>query len=404
MRPPSGFRRPRLYTEEGHGERHATWLELFFDLVFVVAVAELAHLLEVNLTLGGLAAFVALFVPIWWQWIDFSYYADQYDTGETSFQAILLAVMFGIIVLALAIPDAFGEGATFFAATYAALRVVIIGLYLWAWRTVDEARELAGRYAASFVVALAVWIVSLFTPAPLRFGLWALALAIEITNGPITYATIRHVPRQVSHMDERFGLFVILVLGEAVIAVATGVGETEWRPEATLTALGGFGIAVTCWWLFFSLADAEVINTALRGDRWALLRSFVYGYSHFFVFAGITAAGVGSAAAIEAAANGELMSLGARAALGGGIAAFLAGAGAVHWAAPRSLHQHILAARLAVAAACIALVTAGGVLSPLTLVGCLLALLAGLGWLEAIHAARRPTVANAAAPSEPLTR
>lgn len=363
-----GLRPLRLYTASGTEERHASWLELFFDLVFVVAVAALAEWLHHHLTLAGLVTFTALFVPVWWLWLDFSYYADQFDPHNWSFKLVLLSVMFGIIVLAQAIPEALGSGSVLFAATYATLRGIIIGLYLWAWRHVSESRELTARYALSFSLALAVWLFSIWVPAPLRFWLWGLALLIEIGNGPLTYLTIRQVPAQVSHMDERFGLFVIIVLGEAVVAVSAGVTEINWDGPALLTALGGFGVAVCLWLLYFIRADAAVINRALRSDRRALFLAYVYGYSHFFVFAGITAAGVGIEAAIPAAAAGQGLPLGARSVLCGGVIAFLLAASALQWASPRSLPALLLASRLAAAGWCAALALLGGVLSPLALV------------------------------------
>ncbi len=96
---PAWWRPPRLRTEVPQGERHATWLELFFDLVFVIAVAELAHLLHDDLTPRGLLVYAALFVPVWWQWIDFSYYGDQYDTDDLSYRLALLAAMLGVVIL-----------------------------------------------------------------------------------------------------------------------------------------------------------------------------------------------------------------------------------------------------------------------------------------------------------------
>lgn len=103
---------PRLRTRVEPGERHATWLELFFGLVFVVAVAELAYLLHNDLTPRGLLVFAALFVPVWWQWIDFSYYGDQYDTDDLSYRLALLAAMLGVVLLALTIPDVPDGGST----------------------------------------------------------------------------------------------------------------------------------------------------------------------------------------------------------------------------------------------------------------------------------------------------
>jgi low temperature requirement protein LtrA len=356
---------PQLHTAEGEPERHASWLELFFDLVFVVAVAQLAALLHDDLSVRGLLIFAALFVPVWWQWIDFSYYADQFDTEDLLSTVLTFVVMFGVLIMALTIHDVPGGNSALFGGAYLFLRVIIIGLYILAWRFVPEARELAGRYSLSFIIAAALWLISLFVPPPVRFVLWALALLIEIGNGPLTYATITQVPQQRSHMDERFGLFVIIVLGEAVVAVATGVAGTDWQPTALMVAAVGFLVAALAWGVYFGHADPSVINQALRSNRTGLLRSFLYGYSHLLVFGGITAAGIGIEAAIATDAE-HPFTWGARLAVGLGTAVFLLGVGVVQWSTPQSLARPLLAARLVGALVCVALVFSG--LGPLLMV------------------------------------
>ncbi|MEL6762150.1 MAG: low temperature requirement protein A, partial [Cyanobacteria bacterium J06607_6] len=100
--PPQSSLRQYL-TAEDDRERHATWLELFFDLVFVFAIAEVAHLLHSDPTWAGIVGFVALFVPVWWLWIDFSYYADQFDIDRGPYRLVMLGVMFGLVIMALTI-------------------------------------------------------------------------------------------------------------------------------------------------------------------------------------------------------------------------------------------------------------------------------------------------------------
>lgn len=369
----------RFYNEDSTpNDRRATWLELFFDLVFVVAISGLAHVLHDHLTWSGIIDFAALFIPIWWLWIDFSYYADQFDVDRGLYRIIILGVMFGIMVLSVTIPDALHGGAVQFATVYAALRLVIIGLYIQAWRLVPQSRELTARYILSFSVAFILWFISIFVPEPTCFWFWAVAMLIEIMNGPITYATIRSVPTQVSHMDERFGLFVIIVLGEAVLAVATGVADSNWQWRAALTALCGFIAAVSFWWMYFERADDSVIHTTLRGGKRALLRSYIYGYSHVLVFAGIVATGVGTQAAIEAAVASETLSTEARVVLWGGAGVFLLGLSLIQWAAPRPLPLNVLWVRLLSAFVCVALGLLSGSLVPFAAVGLLAIILVSL--------------------------
>ncbi len=352
--------------QDSERERHATWLELFFDLVFVFAIAQVAHLLHGNPTWTGIAEFAFLFVPVWWLWIDFSYYADQFNVDQGPYRLVVLSVMFGLVVMALTLHDALHGGSLEFAAVYATLRLVIIVLYAQAWRLVQSSRQLTGRYVLSFSIAFAFWLLSMAVPEPIRFWLWGLALLIEIGNGPVTYLTIREVPQQQSHMDERFGLFVIIVLGEAIIAVATGVSETNWQWQSMLAGAGGFLTAVALWWLYFERADETTINWALRSGKRALLRSYIYGYSHLLAFMGIVGTGVGVQFAIETA--GEGFSTPMRAILCGSIATFLTGVTLLQWASPRSLPQGVISARLLLALVALVLIPTGIAIPPVAIV------------------------------------
>ncbi len=376
-------RRLQLHSREGGSPRHATWLELFFDLVFVLTVAELAHRLHGDPSWTGIVSFVALFVPVWWLWIDFSYYADQFNVENGPYRLVMLGIMFGIVVLALTIHNALAGGSANFAAVYAALRLAIILLYAQAWRQVPQSRELTARYTISFSIAFLLWLLSIVVPTPTRFWLWAIALLIEVSNGPITYLTIRNVPQQKSHMDERFGLFVIIVLGEAIIAVASGVAETNWRWGSVLTATGGFLTAVSLWWMYFERADESTINQALQGGKRALLRSYIYGYSHVLAFIGIVATGVGVQFAIEAA-TGEPFIAEMRTVLCGGIAVFLAGVTTLQWASPNSLPKRVMGVRSLLAIFSLCLVPLGSILSPLAVVILLSLLLIALNKLDGI--------------------
>ncbi|MEO1445884.1 MAG: low temperature requirement protein A [Cyanobacteria bacterium J06635_11] len=342
---PEPISKLKLYAGGREGSpRHATWLELFFDLVFVLSMAELAHLLHAHPDWDGLISFAALFIPVWWLWIDFSYYADQFDVDRGLYRLAFFGVMFGVVVMSLTISEALSGGSANFATAYAALRLVIIVLYMQAWRFVPAARELTARYITSFSIAFFFWLFSIAALPPLRFVLWAIALLIEISNGPITHLTIRFVPQQESHMDERFGLFVIIVLGEAIIAVVSGVADTAWEWQSVLTASGGFAIAISLWWMYFERSDETVINQALRGGKKALFYSYIYGYSHVLTFMGIVATGVGIQFAIEATA-GEAFTFPMQVALCGGVTVFLVGTTLLQWASPRSLPNRVVLMR-----------------------------------------------------------
>ncbi|MGB7085690.1 MAG: low temperature requirement protein A [Phormidesmis sp.] len=207
------------------------------------------------------------------------------------------------------------------------------------------------------------------------------ALLIEIANGPVTYLTVRNVPTQNSHMDERFGLFMIIALGEAVVAVAAGVAETPWGWQSVLTGIGGFLIAVSLWWMYFERANESTINQALRGGRAALLRSFFYGYSHVLAFMGIAATSVGIQIAIEATAD-HVFTAEAQTILCGGIAIFLIGVTTLQWASPQSLPQRTIAIRLSLALCLLCFIFLGTRLPAVAVVLTLGAVLISLNWID----------------------
>jgi low temperature requirement protein LtrA len=169
---------------------------------------------------------------------------------------------------------------------------------------------------------MGLWLVSLALVPPARYLAWALAVtANAVISGPLAYARMRHPPVQVSHMPERFGLFVLVVLGESILAVVNGVAHVHFGGEAVLIGLAGFLIAACLWWVYFDGFDEAAINRAIAGGSRAQVRSFLYGYGHLLIYAAIVVTGVGIQLAIEETARaGEPVPL-----VGLGVAAVVAG-------------------------------------------------------------------------------
>ncbi|GBF08105.1 low temperature requirement A [Deinococcus aerius] len=325
------------------GGRHASWLELFFDLVFVVAVGNLGRLLLEDPRPGGVLTFLGLFVPVWWAWIGISYWVDQFELPEVAGRLLMFGQLALSLGLAVGLPRVVEGEPALFAGSYLGMRLTLTLLYLWAWRALPEGRELNAKYTLSFALGTALWALSLLLPLPERYVVWGVALALEIAATIWAYVSTRELPRQVSHMDERFGLFTIIVLGESVLAVATGGEHVQGWPSAVVAACG-LALAFAVWWLYFDYADDSVINRAIRGGTRALYLSFVYGYTHLLVFASIVAASIGLERAFEDVTHGHLGGP-TRLLLGGGLALFLAAVSVVQWAGPCRLPARILGAR-----------------------------------------------------------
>lgn len=375
------LRPPRLRAlEEAGGERHATWTELFFDLVFVVAIAELAHLLHDDPTPVGFLRFGALFVPCWWAWVLFTFYSDRFDTDDIAHRLSMLAGMLAVVALAVNLHDAFTGGWTGFVLSYLLVRSIVLALYLRAARYVPAARANLALLLVSYVSGTGLWLLSIFVPAPLRYALWAVGMTIEVT-APIVGMKLfaRGAAVSASHLPERFGLFTIIVLGEAVVAVATGTAGTNWRPASVVAAIAGFGIAACLWWAYFAFLERAVV---IRGP-WSV---HLYNDGHLPILAGLTMVGVGIQFAIEGAGAAPLAA-GPRWALCGGVALYLATTSALYLATTRTLRNVGLGVSLTIAGVALALAIFGGMLPALALEGVLLIALVGLVGYKILHLA-----------------
>ena len=352
---------PRLRTaDETAGERRASWLELFFDLVFVVAIAELAHQLELDHSAAGLLRFAALFVPVYVAWQGFSIYADRFDTDDVLFRLALFAGMLAVAALAVQIGDvAHGDGSAGFALAYIVLRSIMFALYGRAWRAVPAARPLIARYGPGYAVAVAIWIASLALDPPARYVLWGVALALDLSLPPLSTRLIRRVPTHGGHVVERWGLFTLIVLGESVVVVALGTAGSDWQADSAATAVAGFVAVTAVWWLYFD----GLPNVEIRGNAPSIV---TYSYAHLPLLMGLAAMGAGLALAIEHAGEPRL---------GGGPAAAYLGGPALFLLAlivlrSVSVHgPHVLGAsiKLGAASVLVALAALQSVLPPLLL-------------------------------------
>lgn len=286
------FTLPRLRSgEEAESERHATWLELFYDLVFVAAVAQLAGTLSNDYSPAGMLRFGALFVPVWWAWVGHTYYLTRFDTEDLGHRLMTMAQMAAAASLAVHVPGALGATSAGFALSYAMVRFILVAEYLRAGRHIKAVRPLTSRYAAGFGAAASLWALSLLVPLPWRFGLWGSALAIDLLT-PMTAGQL-HVrfPPHLMHLPERFGLFTIIVIGEAVVGVVIGIGPNGLTLWSGITGFMGLLVAFALWWGYFEGAKGAAVRAL--SVRSHVRRYQLWIYAHLPLLMGITATAVG---------------------------------------------------------------------------------------------------------------
>jgi low temperature requirement protein LtrA len=359
---------PRLRTLETDEERRATWLELFLDLVFVAAIAQVASILSTDPTAAGFGRFLVLFLPIGWAWAGFTFYATRFDTDDLVYRCLTLLGMFAVAGLASTVPDALNGGQNAFVVAYVSVRLILIALYVRVYRDLEVARPVARWFIFMFGLAVCDWLISLAVPVPWKYVFWGLALALEHAAPIRAWRLLRGMPVDPKHIPERFGLLIIIVLGESVIGVVLGTAHVDWTVLSGAVAFAGFLAAAAIWWLYFDFLDAASVVT--RNVR----SGITFVYAHYFVAAGIAALGVGVKLAIFSVGPGPAYDdIGWIAAAG--TALCMAGLAAIQLATPPGLLDSDVVLRLITAALACVLVLASSLLSPVVILWLLAAVL-----------------------------
>jgi low temperature requirement protein LtrA len=310
-----------LKTDE---RRSASRLELFFDLAFVLVVAELAGGLAEDVSASGVLTFAGLFATVWWAWVSSTLYANRFDHDDSVYRLFKLGSMAAVVGLAASATEATGERFGIFVACQLVLRVLLLLQYRRAYRHVEAARPVARLYLAGTGIGALLWAVSLLVPRPAAYALWAAALLAEALVPLLASRSSADVPLHVEHLPERFALFVILVLGESVAGVAHGLYDAQWTASAIPVAGLAFVLAAALWWSYFDLAGARAkrLLHEAGGER-SNFSHDVYVFGHLPLTLALALVGVGIELAVVESGAGEVPA-GTRLLLAGGVAVYLA--------------------------------------------------------------------------------
>jgi len=288
-------------TTEDH--RVSSPLELLFDLTFVVAIAqiasELAHAVAEGHAGDAIMPFFAVFFAIWWAWNQFTWLASAYDTDDALYRVFTMVQMGGVLVLAAGVPSAF-EG-DFLAITlgYLIMRIGLIAILIRALREDPASAGTPRRYIIGIALVQLGWLLRLlFVPAEfigIAFPILALAEMLVAPWADRANKLAWHP----HHIAERYGLFVIILLGESVLASTSAVQlgiEAGVTPQLVVIASAGLVLLFTLWWIYFS----EPAGEGLESHR---ERSYIWGYGHYGIFAGLAAIGAGLEVAVESSVH-----------------------------------------------------------------------------------------------------
>ena len=312
-------------------ERAATPLELFFDLVFIVAVASAVESLHRALARGEVATsvlgFFVAFFALWWAWMNFTWFASAYDSDDVVYRLSMFVAMVGALILAAGLPGAFDLRDRWLAALgYVVMRLVLVTQWLRVARDDPPRRTTARRFAVGVTACQIGWVAALVLPPGWWLAVAPLGAAAELLV-PVWAESAGRTPWHPGHIAERYGLFTIIVLGESVLAaslaIQTATGNGGLTAELLGIIAGGLLTLFAMWWLYFD-RPADRLDTSTG-------TAFIWSYGHFPVFASAAAVGAGLAVAVDGAAgHSRLGPSGSGAAVAVPVAIFLLGMWLVH--------------------------------------------------------------------------
>lgn len=363
--------RDRRYTrskDEGEDQR-ATALELFYDLVFVLAITQISHHLIASLTVQGAAESLLLLLVVWWSWNYTVWVTNELDPESPAVRGLMIALMLAGLLMAVAIPEAFGARAGLFVGAYLSIQIGRHAFLTFAAAdTGSHERERAARILAWFCFAGCFWVAGAIADGPLRTGLWVTALLIDY----VAPATSFWIPgrRQIgneawqvetAHFSERFALFIIIALGESIVVTGSTTAQLTLTPVRLVAFAGAFLSTAALWWMYFARLAELAHNELVQADDRTSMARDAYTYLHALLVVGVIVAAVGDELVI--ADPGGTMTTPQIATVVAGPAIYLA----AHTLFRRRLTGTANLRRLAGAAACVAVGLVAGSLPALAL-------------------------------------
>jgi low temperature requirement protein LtrA len=328
-------------------EKRVSWAELFFDLVFVVAVTQVSGFLEHHLSWGGALKALVVFVPIYWLWVGTAIQTNLQDTSRPLLRIRILAVALAAVFMAVSLPAAYDRLGLLFAFAYWTGRLVLgVGVIIASARM---GRLPINPYSVSMVLTGPMLVVGALVHGDARELIWGLAALIDLSTPTVLRSRLLRMHLDPGHLAERFGLFVLIALGESVVAVGASL-DAEHLTAGQGVAVGvAFLVAAGLWWVYFNYA-ADAMRHAMATAKVQLdITRLVLSYGHLAFIGAIILVAVGLRESIaEPSAHLHWAVAGL---LVGGVALYLAGFGFTRWA----MFRLVSTTRLTAAAAALAI-------------------------------------------------
>ena len=374
----TGTRAHRLSTALRENERVSP-LELFFDLVFVLAITQCTALMSQHPTWEGLAQGLLVLALLWWAWVGYAWLTSVVDPEDDAVRIAIFAAMAALLIVSLTVREAFGDLALTFAVSYGVVRAGQIALFMIASQEDPVLRQSVTGLAVSTAIGLALLIGGALIGGTGLAALWVLALVLDM-GAPYLFGSQgwKLVP---GHFAERHGLIIIIALGESIVAIGTGA-HASLTVGIGVAAVLGIGLAAALWWIYFdvvALVNAQRLAAVPVGREQNEMARDSYSYLHFLMVAGIVLVALGLKKTLLHV-NDPLETVPAVALLGG-TALYLLGQVAFRFRGVHTINRH----RLLLAMLLFALVPLAREVSPLVILGLVDALLCAMIVYETIN-------------------
>jgi low temperature requirement protein LtrA len=369
------FRTPVLRAEE-----RVKPLELFFDLVFVLALTQCTALMADDPTWQGLVRGLLVLGVLWWAWVGYSWLTSVVDPEEGVVRFAIFAAMAGLLVVALCVPEAFDDDALLFACAYGLVRAAHIVLFVVASRDDPGFRTAVTGLGIGTAIGVGLLVAASFADGALQGGLWALALLLDMGE-PYVFGS-EGWKLSPAHFAERHGLILIIALGESIVAIGVGAEGLEVDAGVVAASVLGIALAAALWWLYFDIvalvAERRLQNAAVGREQNEIARDS-FSYLHFPMVAGIVLVALGLKKTLEHV--GDPLKVEPAAAMLGGVAIYLLAHVAFRW---RNVHRFSLQ-RVAAAVALVAFLPVALEVPALVSLAVVAAALAVLIAYETVH-------------------
>ncbi|MEW6370207.1 MAG: low temperature requirement protein A [Pseudomonadota bacterium] len=265
--------------------RHATWLECFFDLIFVVTIGDVTHILshthEGHLDPLQFWKFVLIFIPLWWIWASHTMYANRFDADDRKHRLATLLIMFLLIIISGLIGERFLASFELIVACYAGAKYIIAMMYSVSKRRHQESVALTTAVGWTILAGATISLASILFAAPQRYFVFYLGIVFDLLAFIVFLKhRLRVIPVHTEHLIERVGLLTIIILGESISSLSAGLAGINWTVDRLLTAVTGFVMIASIWWVYFD--SFHLLSEQKLRTGHSIL------YSHLLVFVGLS--------------------------------------------------------------------------------------------------------------------